>query len=92
LEAALDGWALDGGNGGRTRRADKRGAALLAAIGGVFKIVRCSTVSEPGGLAGCKHHLVTALGAGEHEARQAGLWNVRAVHGTLSAPATLAVW
>jgi hypothetical protein len=56
-------------------------------MGDVFKIVGCSTVSEPGGFDGRKHHPVTATWTREHEARQAGWRNARAVHGNLSVPA-----
>jgi hypothetical protein len=55
-------------------------------MGDVFKIVGCSAISQPSGFDGRKHHPVTALHTGEHEAGQAGLRNVRAVHGTISVP------
>jgi hypothetical protein len=70
-----------GGGGRRTHRADQRGAAVNAAMGDVFKIVGCSAATEPGGFDGSKYHPVTALCAGEHQARQAGRQNVLAVHG-----------
>jgi hypothetical protein len=73
-----------GGGGRRTHRADQRGAAVNAAMGDVFKIVGCSAATEPGGFDGRKYHPVTALCAGEHEARQAGRQNILAVHGTNS--------
>jgi hypothetical protein len=67
-------------------RADQCGAALHATVGDVFEIVGCSAVTEPGGFNGRKHHPVTALCAGEHEARQAGWRNVPLVHATNSVP------
>jgi hypothetical protein len=62
---------------------------LHAAVGYVFKIVGCSAATEPGGFDGRKLHPVTALCAGEHEARQAGWRNALAVHGTNSVPVPL---
>jgi hypothetical protein len=81
-------WSL-GGIGGRTHRTDERSAALLAAMGDVFQVVGCSTVSEPGGLDGRKHHPVTATWTREHEARQTGWWNTLTVHGIFSVPGPL---
>jgi hypothetical protein len=86
LETDEQPLAALGGGGGRRHRADQRGAALHAAMGDVFKIVGCSATGQPGGFDGRKHHPVTALCTGEHEAWQAGLRKVRAVHGTISVP------
>jgi hypothetical protein len=70
-----------GGGGRRTHRANQRRTALNAAVGDVFQIVGCGAVAETRRFDGHKYHPVTALCAGEHQARQAGRQNVLAVHG-----------
>jgi hypothetical protein len=53
-------------------------------MGDVLKIVGGSAATELSGYDGLKNHRVTAVCAGEQEARQAGWGNVVEVHGTNS--------
>jgi hypothetical protein len=70
-----------GGGGRRTHRANHHRTALNAAVSDVFQIIGCGAVAETRRFDGHKYHPVTALCAGEHQARQAGRQNVLAVHG-----------
>jgi hypothetical protein len=71
-----------GVTGEQPYRAGQGRAALHAAVGDIFKIVRLGTVIQMRRCDGRDRHPVSAMWAGEKEARQARCRNTQVSHGT----------